>query len=77
MARTSQAAEQGDLDLLLSFLLPAFLSCSWGRNQNGQLGIGTTEDALVPTEISSLKVCVPCCCCALCCLCMRPPVRPL
>lgn len=28
---------------------------SWGRNQNGQLGIGTTEDALVPTEITALK----------------------
>eukprot|EP00270_Netrium_digitus_P001315 TRINITY_DN1141_c0_g1_i3.p1 TRINITY_DN1141_c0_g1~~TRINITY_DN1141_c0_g1_i3.p1 ORF type:complete len:450 (+),score=87.14 TRINITY_DN1141_c0_g1_i3:152-1501(+) len=28
---------------------------SWGRNQNGQLGIGNTEDALLPQVITSFK----------------------
>ncbi|CAI5507255.1 unnamed protein product [Closterium sp. Naga37s-1] len=27
---------------------------SWGRNQNGQLGLGTLDDALVPTQITAL-----------------------
>ncbi|KAM7529890.1 hypothetical protein LguiB_033300 [Lonicera macranthoides] len=28
---------------------------SWGRNQNGQLGLGTTEDSLIPQKIESFK----------------------
>ncbi|KAH7671086.1 Regulator of chromosome condensation 1/beta-lactamase-inhibitor protein II [Dioscorea alata] len=28
---------------------------SWGRNQNGQLGLGTTEDSLVPQKIQSFQ----------------------
>ncbi|CAO2832421.1 unnamed protein product [Amaranthus hypochondriacus] len=28
---------------------------SWGRNQNGQLGIGTTEDCQVPQKIQAFK----------------------
>ncbi|KAA8547038.1 hypothetical protein F0562_003467 [Nyssa sinensis] len=28
---------------------------SWGRNQNGQLGLGTTEDSLVPQKIASFQ----------------------
>ncbi|KAK3035268.1 hypothetical protein RJ639_034705 [Escallonia herrerae] len=32
---------------------------SWGRNQNGQLGLGSTEDSLVPQRIEAFKgVCV-------------------
>ncbi|CAI5480586.1 unnamed protein product [Closterium sp. Yama58-4] len=27
---------------------------SWGRNQNGQLGLGTLDDALLPTHITAL-----------------------
>lgn len=29
---------------------------SFGRNQNGQLGLGTTNDALLPQLVESLKV---------------------
>uniref|UniRef100_A0A6N2MSQ6 Protein kinase domain-containing protein n=1 Tax=Salix viminalis TaxID=40686 RepID=A0A6N2MSQ6_SALVM len=32
----------------------AFLQC-WGRNQNGQLGLGTTEDSLVPQKIQAFQ----------------------
>nr|XP_027077442.1 ultraviolet-B receptor UVR8-like isoform X1 [Coffea arabica] len=28
---------------------------SWGRNQNGQLGLGTTEDSLVPQKIGAFQ----------------------
>lgn len=28
---------------------------SWGRNQNGQLGLGTTEDSLVPQKVHAFK----------------------
>lgn len=28
---------------------------SWGRNQNGQLGLGTTEDSLVPQKIQAFQ----------------------
>ncbi|KAL7101943.1 hypothetical protein ACP275_08G087700 [Erythranthe tilingii] len=28
---------------------------SWGRNQNGQLGLGTTEDSLVPRNIEAFQ----------------------
>ncbi|XP_077224913.1 ultraviolet-B receptor UVR8-like [Tasmannia lanceolata] len=28
---------------------------SWGRNQNGQLGLGTTEDSLVPQKIRAFQ----------------------
>ncbi|XP_064956129.1 ultraviolet-B receptor UVR8-like isoform X2 [Musa acuminata AAA Group] len=32
---------------------------SWGRNQNGQLGLGTTEDSLIPQKIQAfLGICV-------------------
>ncbi|KAG2572219.1 ultraviolet-B receptor UVR8-like [Panicum virgatum] len=32
---------------------------SWGRNQNGQLGLGTTEDSLLPQKIQAFEgVCV-------------------
>ncbi|KAJ8476942.1 hypothetical protein OPV22_020669 [Ensete ventricosum] len=32
---------------------------SWGRNQNGQLGLGTTDDSLVPQKIQALQgICV-------------------
>ncbi|KAF9609779.1 hypothetical protein IFM89_018227 [Coptis chinensis] len=29
---------------------------SWGRNQNGQLGLGSTEDSLVPQKIQAFQV---------------------
>jgi alpha-tubulin suppressor-like RCC1 family protein len=29
---------------------------SFGRNQNGQLGLGTTSDAILPQPVESLKV---------------------
>uniref|UniRef100_A0A6N2MBV8 Aminotransferase class I/classII large domain-containing protein n=1 Tax=Salix viminalis TaxID=40686 RepID=A0A6N2MBV8_SALVM len=29
---------------------------SWGRNQNGQLGLGTIEDSLVPQKIQAFQV---------------------
>lgn len=32
------------------------LNWSWGRNQNGQLGLGTTEDSLVPQNIEAFQV---------------------
>lgn len=32
---------------------------SWGRNQNGQLGLGNTEDSLVPRKIQAFEVRVP------------------
>ncbi|XP_020245605.1 ultraviolet-B receptor UVR8-like, partial [Asparagus officinalis] len=28
---------------------------SWGRNQNGQLGLGTTEDSLIPQKIQAFE----------------------
>lgn len=28
---------------------------SWGRNQNGQLGLGSTEDSLIPVKIEAFK----------------------
>ncbi|URD76716.1 Regulator of chromosome condensation (RCC1) repeat [Musa troglodytarum] len=32
---------------------------SWGRNQNGQLGLGTTEDSLIPQKIQAFQgICV-------------------
>ncbi|XP_051217408.1 ultraviolet-B receptor UVR8 [Lolium perenne] len=32
---------------------------SWGRNQNGQLGLGTTEDSLLPQKIQAFEgICV-------------------
>jgi alpha-tubulin suppressor-like RCC1 family protein len=32
---------------------------SWGRNQNGQLGLGTTEDSLLPQKIQAFQgICV-------------------
>ena len=34
---------------------------SFGRNQNGQLGLGTTSDAITPQPVEALKVCLPCC----------------
>lgn len=30
---------------------------SFGRNQNGQLGIGTDKDSLSPVPVEALKVC--------------------
>ena len=33
---------------------------SFGRNQNGQLGLGTTSDAITPQPVEVLKVCLPC-----------------
>jgi hypothetical protein len=29
---------------------------SWGRNQNGQLGLGTTDDSLLPQKIQAFEV---------------------
>ena len=29
---------------------------SWGRNQNGQLGLGTNEDASVPQKVRAFEV---------------------
>jgi alpha-tubulin suppressor-like RCC1 family protein len=29
---------------------------SWGRNQNGQLGLGHTEDVLVPHKVTAFEV---------------------
>lgn len=37
-------------------LILLLLKCSWGRNQNGQLGIRTTEDSLVPQKIKAFQV---------------------
>ncbi|CAL9191540.1 unnamed protein product [Musa hybrid cultivar] len=35
------------------------LRVSWGRNQNGQLGLGTTDDSLVPQKIQAFQgICV-------------------
>ena len=31
---------------------------AFGRNQNGQLGIGSTNDALLPHPVEALKVCL-------------------
>lgn len=30
---------------------------SWGRNQNGQLGLGHTDDVLVPNKVAAFEVC--------------------
>lgn len=35
-----------------------FCLYSWGRNQNGQLGLGDTEDSLVPQKIQAFEVCI-------------------
>ena len=43
---------------------------AFGRNQNGQLGIGSTNDALLPTPVEALKVCLDTACIH------EPPVVP-
>ncbi|KAB5514142.1 hypothetical protein DKX38_028048 [Salix brachista] len=39
----------------LCHLYIAVYFCCWGRNQNGQLGLGTTEDSLVPQKIQAFQ----------------------
>nr|GMD52322.1 ultraviolet-B receptor UVR8-like [Ipomoea batatas] len=34
---------------------PQLTPSSWGRNQNGQLGLGTIEDSLVPHKIETFQ----------------------
>ena len=37
---------------------------TFGRNQNGQLGLGTDSDCLSPTRVSALQVVLPLSLCA-------------
>jgi alpha-tubulin suppressor-like RCC1 family protein len=36
-------------------LIAPLISYSWGRNQNGQLGLGHTEDSLVPQVVEAFQ----------------------
>ena len=47
-----------DLFFQLSVIVFSLLYLSWGRNQNGQLGLGTIEDSLVPQKIQAFQVLV-------------------
>ncbi|KAI4383537.1 hypothetical protein MLD38_009364 [Melastoma candidum] len=35
-------------------LLSGHIVCSWGRGEDGQLGLGDAEDRLLPTQLSAL-----------------------
>ena len=46
------------ISVLMGVYLGICLVFSWGRNQNGQLGLGHTEDVLVPCKVAAFEVCI-------------------